>query len=376
MHATKRCDQRAHLFAITVLGLSLFSLLDGGPEKIAAAEPLPPAAPQTQPAAAPAQPAKLTAEGLRKEFPLESIVPRLDYERKRVEADKDRPDRKLSEESAKRLEKQDQMFDTKLSSVRPHLFLRAESLRMLHSDEVDKFIASAGFGISRMPRPSPRELKIPEMPPVPFARVNPSAETSRESPVKLPATEEIASKQGNPLRLPPMDRVHERYDSATYQFVMPYTLGYFKSRDQVAGFTSHQFNYTVEMDYPFAKDGKPLAETSKWVINRLELVSLLKHDKPAVYLSEHLPRMDELKAAKTRPLNGFEEKSLTALRDGEDLLVDATPNHLTMLGAIRASKGCVDCHYVKHGELLGAFSYTIDRETPIKVAPVAEKPVN
>ena len=54
-----------------------------------------------------------------------------------------------------------------------------------------------------------------------------------------------------------------------------------------------------------------------WAIRTIELVSLLKHPEPMVYLSDHLPRMDELRGARVRPLDAFERESLPALRRRE-----------------------------------------------------------
>jgi hypothetical protein len=88
-------------------------------------------------------------------------------------------------------------------------------------------------------------------------------------------------------------------------------------------------------------------------------VGLLFHNEPVVYVSENLPRMDELRGAPTRPLDGFEATALEKLRSGEDLLVAEAPNGVRMLGAIRSLKQCGTCHGSTRGTLLGAFSYTL-----------------
>ena len=100
-------------------------------------------------------------------------------------------------------------------------------------------------------------------------------------------------------------------------------------------------------------------------MSHLDLVSLLKFAEPRVYLSDHLPRMDELRNAKTRALNEFEQQALPQLRNGEDIVVDQQLNTIHMMGAVRAAKQCLDCHSVRRGELLGAFSYLLDRKKPI-----------
>jgi hypothetical protein len=83
-----------------------------------------------------------------------------------------------------------------------------------------------------------------------------------------------------------------------------------------------------------------------------------------VYVSENLPRMEELRGAPTRPLDGFEASALEKLRRGEALLVADAPGGVRMLGALRSVKQCVDCHGGERGDLLGAFSYTLRRAEP------------
>src|SRR5207244_854013 len=105
----------------------------------------------------------------------------------------------------------------------------------------------------------------------------------------------------------------------------------------------------------------PAGSGTDWRVYRLELVSLLKFDEPGVYISEYLPRMDELKDAKTRPLDAFEKKSLEELQQGEDLRVSVAGDQMRMLGSVRALKQCLKCHHAERGELLGAFSYVLRR---------------
>ena len=104
----------------------------------------------------------------------------------------------------------------------------------------------------------------------------------------------------------------------------------------------------------------------------MELVSLLKHDTPGVYVSRNVPRMEELRDAKVRPLNDFETPSLKKLVDGEDVVVSASLNRIQMLGSLRATKECLQCHRVEHGALLGAFSYELLRDPQIDPSDVPE----
>src|SRR5262249_5097490 len=119
-----------------------------------------------------------------------------------------------------------------------------------------------------------------------------------------------------------------------------------KDRRHVAGFQPHQFSRV------------PTTE-ERWEVRRLELVGLLLHEKPVVYVTEHLPRMDEVGAAPTRSLDSFETTALERLRHGEDLLSTEADGVMRMLGAVRSVKQCVKCHGGERGDLLGAFSYTL-----------------
>lgn len=136
--------------------------------------------------------------------------------------------------------------------------------------------------------------------------------------------------------------------SSTLDFVNPRGFGYIKNRTQVAGFRPHRFS-----EYP--------KSTTGWSIRSVELVGVLVHDTPGAYLSEHLPRMDELKGAKTRPLDVFEKEGLAELEKGEELFVRGKDNSARMMGAIRNAKQCVECHGGQRGDLLGAFSYRLKK---------------
>lgn len=108
------------------------------------------------------------------------------------------------------------------------------------------------------------------------------------------------------------------------------------------------------------------ARTTRWQVKELQLVSLLKHRPAAAYVSDHLPRMDELATAKTRSLDGFESSALERLRTGEELVAVWHGAQIRMVGAIRAVEQCGHCHPVHRGTLLGAFAY---RLLPAAAAP-------
>ena len=86
--------------------------------------------------------------------------------------------------------------------------------------------------------------------------------------------------------------------------------------------------------------------------------------------------MEDLRDAKVRSLNDFETPSLKKLIDGEDVVVSASLNRIQMLGSLRATKECQQCHSVERGALLGAllgaFSYELLRDPQIDPSEVPE----
>jgi hypothetical protein len=216
---------------------------------------------------------------------------------------------------------------------------RIDMLRQLHEDRVMLFVNSPGFGVARTFRPTASRLNSDLRKDPPLLQPSPSG--------YLPSpTGEVAPDprvwEGEPLY-----RMHR---DAIADFAYPEGFGFAKDRRHVAGFKGHQFSRVPEPQ-------------ERWEVQRVELVGLLLHKEPAAYVTEHLPRMDELVEAPTRPLDRFEASALERLRRGEDLLCTETSVGMRMLGAIRGVKQCMDCHGGERGDLLGAFSYTLHRST-------------
>jgi hypothetical protein len=272
---------------------------------------------------------------LQKSYPVESLTERLRYEQSAMRrAANARPAKQ--ELNSPRLE----TFENHLQGHRWDVLRRDISLQHLHSSSVERFIDSQGFGIGRMAiTPSPSHVELPEPEPIsvpvyPDGSVSPSASADAGSR----DTGREDTQRGADL-----------HEDSLLSFFDPRGFGYVQDRDHVVGFQPHAFSRAPQV-------------ASKWWIDRLELVSLLKHEEPAVYLSEHLPRMQELRDAETRPLDSFEQEALAALRGGEELYKKSTPGQIRMLGAIRAVRQCLKCHSAERGDLLGAFSYDLRRE--------------
>jgi hypothetical protein len=320
----------------------------------------------------------------RKKYAYQSLAARLSYEKLRTIT----APTHLSETSKSLLAVEDgplkgdfhEDWDKVSGSV------RAESLRLLHTESVDDFVQRTGFGVSRMPRVGPdavehssaKKVTMPKYPEL-------SAEEGSVAPRTLPMMPaQVLEKSkifrsdatlipGNIWLLPSAEEAELFHEMTRRSFVPPRSFGHVESIDRTAGFVPHGMAYYPHSYSPrdAAQPSKPGVYPETWKIARLELVSLLKHDVPRVYLSEHLPNMKELKAAKTRELNAFETSALEKLAAGEELESRATPNQVLMLGAVRAAKACLQCHDVPHGTLLGAFSYDLRRIPPIEVPKAA-----
>jgi hypothetical protein len=215
--------------------------------------------------------------------------------------------------------------------------LRTYQLRRLHEGTTDAFVNSPGFGVMRMmPGPTAESLKD---------------RSDRPETPSQPGSPSVWG-QGEPFELsPPADResLAGLHTGGLLDFVNPQGWGYVQRRDRVAGFLPHRFSKVPE------------AET--WTVQRVELVGLLKHPEPVVYLSDRLPAMAELRDAPTRPLDAFETAGLEEVRRGDDGFAARRGDAARFVGGIRSARQCVECHGGERGDLLGAFSYTLRAKT-------------
>lgn len=238
---------------------------------------------------------------------------------------------------------------------------RVRALELLHAQRVEDFIEAQGFGVSRsFPLSHSPETYIvlrkeaalfPEnVPRVP--KPNRGQTTAPAHWVSFPSTSTL------------MNVLADHQD----RFADVRSFGHVMNLERVAGFRPHAF--LIQPPLAFDDPPEPEESESTWRITRLELVSLLMHDEPAVYVSKSLPRMSELaERPVTRSLDLFEQSSLAMLEAGENIVSRTALNHIEMLGAIRAVNQCLQCHQVERGALLGAFRYTLHRDPP------AETPV-
>jgi len=275
-------------------------------------------------------------EAMRREYPIVSLESRLHYE-KRKNAAASGSASEVHGSVARLLGEMEEKLSYSSDS---------SQFRLLHDQQYAAFARSLGFGIARMPRPSPRPLRRPALRDVQFC------DTAVEIPKAdartwQPAIERRGTNGAEQLHEASRD---DFSDPAFFGAVIGPPL-------KVSGFIEHGLHYP-----PTAC----LEDQNAWTIERLELVSLLKFDEPRVYVLDHLPRMDQLSAdgVPTRPLDEFESAALPKLRGDEDVVVAHQGSEYRMLGSLRAAKQCLECHSVQRGELLGAFSYALRRNGP------------
>lgn len=111
-------------------------------------------------------------------------------------------------------------------------------------------------------------------------------------------------------------------------------------------------------------DPKKYDATKKvWEVKSIDLIGLLKHRSPVVYVSQPAAREaeeEDRQTPVTRHIDEFELAGLTALQKGEDLFGRSRDGVIRLVGAVRAEESCLSCHRQKQeGDLLGAFSYTL-----------------
>ncbi len=278
----------------------------------------------------------------RAAYPIVDLSDRLQYESVREEvADSSLTQISLSEKVATRLN------DKELLPVESR-FSRLWALQKIHDQAYEEFVRSVGFGAVRMITAGRNRIDTPEIPTLGF-----EDEFDVESAVSADDTETMEWKYH--LRVDYTD--HDAPDSYHFageaDFLHPATIGFVQSPKKAAGFLPHAFHLS-----PAALHDKDLGYKT-WVLQNLELISLLRFDEPRAYVLDHLPRMDHLSSDEipTRALTQFELTSLQELKTEKDVVIKDSGDKLYMLGSLRAGKSCIDCHSVKRGNLLGAFTY-------------------
>jgi len=226
---------------------------------------------------------------------------------------------------------------------------RAELLKAYHEKTRQFFVSRPGAGFERWGVSIDSNGKVYDLPGDDGTLLGDWPPGGAPSQLGEPAT--FPESLNEPLaRVNPIAEFYEDHDGILKSFFHSQGFGYFKDREHVAGFKSHGFRFFS--DYFTFKD-------PKWQVQHVLLVGILQHEQPVVYLTDNLPSMEQVRLGKTRSLDFFEEAAFPSLCEGEDLYIVSKEKTLRMLGAIRATKTCLQCHDAEVGDLLGAFSYTL-----------------
>jgi hypothetical protein len=312
---------------------------------------------------------------LRAEYPVESMATRLSHEDgKRSAVTPVQPHLHGEETLSPRIAGEVQRFEEELSKTMGAAgHLRERSLRRLywtHSHVVQEFVQSQGFGIRRGIRvpAQHRYIDLPELPVVPYP--SPAEAIDTASLDQVGQGDEPAAAAPNAILETPADlALRDFHETSAAGFSNPAGFGFVVDREHVLGFQSHGFRELPQVHGP---DNR----REPWQITSIELVSLLKHEPAAAYITKSLPRMDEIIDAPTRPLDSFETQSLEKLRAGDEIVVEREQDELRMFGSLRAARQCSQCHSSNRGDLLGAFTYRLRREGTLRRQPAqSAKPV-
>jgi hypothetical protein len=111
-----------------------------------------------------------------------------------------------------------------------------------------------------------------------------------------------------------------------------------------------------------SEDASP-PEATRYRLKSLELIGIARHATPVAFvIGNHI---DRSAVEQNRPLGRFEQRALARLRSANEIVGETTRNGRDIVGAIRATGECTSCHATSAaGDLLGAFSYRLERLAP------------
>jgi hypothetical protein len=333
----------------------------------------------------------------QQEYKFESLAERLKYETRAnqsIAPETAAPEVlavSLSGESIGLMEEVDQQVEAE-NFIRPWL------LSQLHHAQLNAFASSPGFGVTRgvrfnneqqirtEPRPTIVPRIAPEVPYRPDETISPTRELVRvdyrESDMPDEMGEAEPSNYDEAISfVPSSSMLKQLHRESAIDFVNPQGFGLIESPRRVAGFDAHAFSKLPKLEVPqvgeTAGTYNETVASHDWMLASLQLVSMLKHETPVVYVTNELPRMEQLRSEDipTRSLDAFEAMALPKIKQGEMIVVEENTNRIRMLGAVRAGNKCIECHEVPRNTLLGAFSYELARTKPLpETKPVAARP--
>jgi hypothetical protein len=229
----------------------------------------------------------------------------------------------------------------------PHLSqdaLFAVALARLHSDATRRFVAAPGNGVGR------------------FGQIPQTGQFNQIGQSVLGGQVPLVGRLGTlQQQLPQFPQLVER------DWTVPsWSPGELSDDQRVEGVedleTIHRVSvadFSPSSGVSSVRAAQPAHRTARlWEVKSIDLVGLLMHDEPVVYVSHKL-EMAKLDRVPTRDLDFFESAGLAQLQKGKEIFARGQKETIRFLGAVRAQKQCLSCHDVSEGTLLGAFSYTL-----------------
>lgn len=234
---------------------------------------------------------------------------------------------------------------------------RRAGIRALHRSAIYHFLEASEFGVSRMSAFPLQSLAHEDGSPI---RIEADTRSSSELPEFL-----------SPGETPQLstDRMQEGHFAFGSWFLDASRFGDVKDLDQVAGFLPHAIvdaswdtspPAIEDIHSPFNETLRGSRETGPTLkLEKLQMVGLLYHPEPVVYDIDTLPELLSAETAPTRELDAFELRSLAILQQGNAIHVESKGDAVRMMGALRNSESCTECHTGPTTQLLGAFSYVL-----------------
>ncbi len=253
----------------------------------------------------------------------------------------------------------------------PRFLSRRYAIASLHRSAVSHFLETPEFGVQRMAYPSLRNLEQDDGSPIQLPPSYDAPGDDAEYLVDGDPHSQVAPIQSDAVgeqRQAMNDRLEAGHRHFSGWFLDRDRFGDVQDLDRVAGFLPHAIvedgagRWNQDLSFPFNRESKlgRSGTAPTLVLKKLQLVGLLYHEEPVVYQLDTLPELLSADTATTRPLDSFEKRGLEELQRAGPVYAEHHPRALRMLGALRSSAACVECHDGPTTQLLGAFSYELE----------------
>jgi len=205
---------------------------------------------------------------------------------------------------------------------------------------------------------NPAPLVKPESPPIP--------DRKKLEAFHLRLEHEFGEVAGNGLSRMVRIHVHQAQDDSLFTLIDGQDTWKIKSLDLVGLLANNPVIHETPV-IKTAENSGPLPNGAPPVFGKFAAPAF-----PDAKLINHMARN-----AKVRDGDEFEKEALAKIMKGEKLVTEAGSDEIHMVGALTSTKDCLSCHAnrsgagskpFKEGDVLGAFTYRIER---VKTANIA-----